>query len=157
MTNSTIDPDMLAIWRRRRQQRRCLHCNKPTPRAALCKTCRQTRRYCPRCEVVWVIPAPRPTPNGRSTEYCFPCANLVRNGPRPTRAVYDEQQRERRHPLLGSIIKRYKSGQTYDTIAAALDIPRGTLTSIIVHARKTGRWPARLVRGRNWRWKGSQA
>lgn len=149
----TVDPDLLAIQRQRRQQGRCLHCGTRTPRAALCAACRETRRYCPRCEVVWELDRPRRTPDGRSSAYCPPCGNITRNGPRPSRQRYLAAQRGADHPLLSEIIRRYRAGESYNTIARALQIPRGTVSSLITHARATGRWPARLARGRGWRWK----
>lgn len=145
---ANIDPDLLSIQRRRRQQRRCLHCGTPTPRAALCGMCRQTRRYCPRCEAVWTATKPRgPWP----TEYCPPCHNVAVNGTREPRDRYLAKQRASTHPKLRQIIKLYRAGATWNAIAAALDIPRGTLTSIIHHAKRTGRWPKGLARGRDWR------
>jgi hypothetical protein len=145
---SAIDQDLLSIQRRRRQQRRCLHCGTPTPRAALCRTCRQTRRYCPRCETVWEANRPRgPWP----TEYCPPCHNVAVNGEREPRERYLAKQRASMHPKLRQIIKLYRAGATYPAIAAALGIPRSALGSIIHHARQTGRWPKHLERGRDWR------
>jgi hypothetical protein len=66
-------------------------------------------------------------------------------------AVYLAQQRARAHPQLRAIIRRYRRGVTLDAIAAELNLARSALRSIIRHARATGRWPAGLARGRDWR------
>jgi len=67
----TIDPDILAIQRQRRQQGRCLACGKHTPRAALCVGCRKTLAYCPTCERLYTRRAALDA--SRATEYCSEC------------------------------------------------------------------------------------
>jgi DNA-directed RNA polymerase specialized sigma24 family protein len=154
----TIDPDILAIRRQRRREKRCLACGVPTPRAALCKVCRRTLRYCPRCEALYATeqPSQRATAEGRSTDYCRPCGNAVRNKRSRTRHVYLTEQHARTHPQLPQIIRLYKQGCSYDQIAQTLGIPRGTLSAIVTHARTTGRWPKKLSRSKGWR-KGATA
>lgn len=144
----TIDPDLLSIRRKRRQEKRCLFCGVPCPRAALCAYCRQTLRYCPRCEALWHIKriSPSDAARGRSTLYCRWCANVQVNGRRLRRPDYLATLRERQHPRLSAIKRLYRQGLTYPQIAAALDMNRGTLGGIIAHARRTGRWPAALRR-----------
>lgn len=143
-----IDPDLLAIRRKRRQARRCVACGRAVPRATLCKTCRSKWRYCPRCEDVYPAEAAsqRSTANGRSSAYCLPCGNAVRNKRGRTREGYLAAVRAAEHPLLPKVRELYRQGLTYVAIADALGIPRGTLRSIVAHARKTGRWPKRLWR-----------
>lgn len=155
----TIDPDILAIRRQRRREKRCLACGVPTPRAALCKVCRQTLRYCPRCEAVYGVEqtSQRSTSGGRTTAYCWPCSNIVRNGERQSWEAYLAEQHARTHPQLPQIIRLYKQGCSYDQIAQTLGIPRGTLSAIVTHARTTGRWPKKLQRGKGWRPKGASA
>jgi hypothetical protein len=145
-----IDTDLLAIQRKRRQQKRCLACGTPTPRAALCGVCRETLRYCPRCESVYdaLFTSQRSRANGRSTAYCLPCASRVRNYHGRTIGEYLAAQRERKHPQLEKAIRLYKRGLTYVQIADALGMNRGTLRSLVTHARRTGRWPASLKRQR---------
>lgn len=147
------DLDLISIRRKRRQEKRCLACGVPTPRAALCVGCRQSLRYCPRCEDVYPAAnaSQRSDTDGRSTAYCVPCGNAVRNHRGRTRAEYLTEQRAHEHPQLARIKKLYKQGLTYDQIASALDMPRGTLSAVITHARETGRWSARLSRGKGWR------
>lgn len=142
------DPDLFAIRRKRLQERRCLACNIKVPRAALCKTCRATLRYCPRCEAVYpaAVASQRSTAGGRTTAYCVPCGNAVRNKRGRTRAQYLAALRGAEHPLLPKTRKLYRQGLTYVAIADTLGIPRGTLRSIVAHARKTGRWPKNLQR-----------
>ena len=143
-----IDTDLLAICRKRRQQGRCVACGVAVPRAALCKTCRATLRYCPRCEAVYPAEetSQRSTVNGRATAYCLPCGNAVRNKRGRTRAQYLATLRAAEHPLLPRIRKLYRQGLTYVAIADTLGIPRGTLRAIVAYARKTGRWPKGLQR-----------
>jgi hypothetical protein len=150
---NTLDPDIRAIQRKRRQEKRCLACGVPTPRSALCKVCRQTLRYCPRCECVHSLSetSQRETKEGRSTSYCLPCSNIVRNGQRQSWQVYLAEQHARKHPQLSQIIRLYKQGLTYEQIADALDMNRGTLRAVIAHARATNRWPKKLTRGKSWR------
>lgn len=150
---TTLDPDLVAIRRKRRQEKRCVSCGTPTPRAALCKACRQTLRYCPRCEVVYPADrtSQRSTANGRSSAYCLSCSNIVRNGQRRSWQSYLAEQQARMHPLLPKMIRLYKQGLTYEHIADALGMKHGTLRAIIAHARATGRWPKKLARGKGWR------
>lgn len=156
---TAIDPDILSIQRKRRQQRRCVACGVPTPRAALCVACRQTLRYCPRCECVHLLgeTSQRETKQGRSTSYCLPCGNAVRNGRKQTRQGYLAEQQARTHPQLPQMIKLYKRGLTYTQIADELGMNHGTLRAVIAHARQTDRWPKRLSRGKGWRAKGARA
>jgi len=139
------DPDLLAIRRKRRQEKRCLACGVPVPRAALCKMCRQTLRYCPRCEDVYAIPATE-TPDGRATLYCPPCRNVATNGVRQPRDVYLASVRASQHPKLKQIIRLYRDGLSLSQIGRHLGKPTPTVASIIRHARRTGRWPRTLRR-----------
>lgn len=146
-----IDPDVLAIWRKRRQEKRCLNCGARTPRAALCARCRQTLRYCPRCEVVYDVSRAsqkKRTGDGRSTCYCLPCSNRIRNGShkRQTRDAYLSERQKH----LQTIIRLYRSGMTYDDMARAAGISRGALSAFISYARKAGRWPEKLQRRRSY-------
>lgn len=145
----TTDPDLRAIRRRRRQEGRCVTCGLRTPRAALCASCRTTRRWCPRCEVVWDYAGPCGR-DGESAVYCPPCkrAEDVRRRPRQTRAEYLASHE---HPQLRAIIRLYRRGLTLDTIAAELGMGASALRAAIHHARATGRWPKGLKRGRSWR------
>ena len=142
------DPDLIAIRRKRRQEKRCVACGTPVPRAALCKPCRQTLRYCPECAAVYPADqaSQRATSGGQSSIYCLPCSSVARNGPRQPRADYLAAMRDRQHPQLPKIKKLYKQGLTYPAIAAAVDMPHGTLSATSAHARKTGRWPKTLRR-----------
>jgi hypothetical protein len=144
------DPDLLAIRRRRRQDGRCVQCGAPTPRAALCKACRQTLRYCPGCSAIYPAEqaSARITSGGQSAIYCLPCSNVVRNGVRQRRADYLATMRATQHPQLGRIKRLYKQGLTYPQIAERIGMNRGTLSATIAHARKTGRWPNTLRRMR---------
>lgn len=144
----SLDPDLLAIRRKRRQQKRCVNCGTPTPRAALCKPCRATLRFCPGCSAIYPAEhaSQRATAGGQSAIYCLPCSNVLRNGPRQRRADYLTQTRAHEHPQLRQIKRLYKQGLTYPAIAAALGMNRGTLSATIRHARKTGRWPNALRR-----------
>lgn len=146
---ATIDPDVLAIWRRRRQEKRCLNCGARTPRAALCARCRQTLRYCPRCEAVY--DASRASQkkyvgDGRATSYCLPCSNRIRNNSmgRQTREAYLAGRQKH----LQTIIRLYRSGMTYGEMARVTGRSRGALASLISYARKAGRWPTTLQRRR---------
>lgn len=149
----TPDPDLLAIRRKRRQGKRCLACGVPTPRAALCAACRVTLRYCPRCEDVYPLAraSQRETRQGRSSAYCLPCGNVVRNGDRQPLAQYRDAQQARMHPQLRQMIRLYKQGLTHDQIADTLGMNRGTFRAILAHARATNRWPKALKRGKGWR------
>lgn len=148
-----LDADLLAIRRKRRQQKRCVACGASVPRAALCKVCRATLRYCPRCEAVYPLAetSQRDMSNGRSTAYCLPCGNVVRNKRGRPLAQYLAEQRQRTHPKLPAIIKLYRRGVRIRQIADELDINRNTLRALIDHARRTGRWPKHLSRGKGWR------
>lgn len=148
-----LDTDLLAIRRKRRREKRCLACGEKTPRAALCKACRATLRYCPRCEAVYPRggASQRDASGGRTTAYCLPCGNAVRNKRGRDWAAYLAEQRSREHPKLPQIKKLYKAGLTYPQIAGELGMNCGTLRAVIGHARKTGRWSTRLVRGKGWR------
>lgn len=143
-----VDPDLLAIGRKRRQEKRCIACGVPTPRAALCASCRQTLRYCPRCEVLWPVGhvTDYDAARGRATRYCPACFNREVNGRRQERAVYLAEMRERQHPQLRAIKRLYRQGLSYRQIADALGMNRGTLGGIIAHARRTGRWSKTLRR-----------
>lgn len=153
MPTRTFDTDLLAIRRKRRQEKRCLACGVSTPRAALCMACRQTLRYCPRCEQLHSLAetSQRSADSGRSTSYCLPCGNTVRNKRGRDWAAYLAEQRQQQHPKLPQIKRLYKQGLTYEQIADTLQMNRGTLRAVIAHARKTGRWPKQLTRGRGWR------
>lgn len=140
------DSDLIQIQRKRRQQGRCIQCGQPTPRAALCKACRQALRYCPRCEAIYPASAASQRDTGRSTSYCLPCSNLVRNGERVPRAMWRVQTAARAHPKLARIQRLYRNGLTYPQIAAAVGLSTGGLSALIAHARRTGRWPRRLRR-----------
>lgn len=143
-----IDPDLLAIRRKRRQTKRCVNCGISTPRAALCKACRQTLRYCPGCDAIYPAEqaSARVTSGGQSAIYCLPCSNLVRNGARQPRQTYLATMRAQQHPQLRRIKRLYKQGLSYPQIASAVGMNRGTLSATIAHARKTGRWPSTLRR-----------
>lgn len=148
-----LDPDILSIQRKRRREKRCLQCGVSTPRAALCVICRQTLRYCPRCEVVYdaAHTSQRSTAGGRTTAYCLPCSSIVRNGVRQSWSAYLAEQQTRMHPKLPQMIKLYKRGLSYDAIADAVGMKRGTVRAAIAHARATNRWPQKLTRGKGWR------
>jgi len=148
-----LDTDLLSIRRKRRREKRCLACGAPTPRAALCKACRATLRYCPRCEVIHPLAetSQRSAALGRSTSYCVPCGNKVRNKRDRDWQTYLAEQRQKSHPKLPQIKRLYKQGLTYEQIADALKMNCGTLRALIAHARKTGRWPKTLTRGKGWR------
>jgi hypothetical protein len=143
-----IDPDLIAIRRKRRQERRCVQCGTPTPRAALCKACRQTLRYCPECAAIYPAKhaSARVTAQGQSAIYCLPCSNVLRNGKRQRRADYLTLMHAREHPQLRHIKRLYRQGLSYGAIASALKMSCGTLSATIAHARKTGRWPNALRR-----------
>lgn len=128
-------------------------CGRPYGRATLCPACAVTLRYCPSCEAVYPrAESHRAKPDrGRTSEYCRPCGNLRRNGPRTPRAVYLAATKARQHAQLRAIIRAYRAGATYAQIAATLAMPEGTLRSIIHYARVTGRWPKTLRRGKDWR------
>lgn len=147
---TTHDPDLLVIRRKRRQEKRCINCGVPVPRAALCKACRQTLRYCPGCSAIYPAEqaSARITSGGQSAIYCLPCSNTVRNGVRQPRADYLATMRAHQPPQLGRIKRLYKQGLSYPQIASAVGMNRGTLSAVIAHARKTGRWPNALRRVR---------
>lgn len=143
------DPDLLQIRRKRRQQGRCVACGLKVPRAALCEACRATRRWCPRCQDLVPLTQSSDKSPARASAYCLPCRNVVVNGVRVPRAEYLATPRE--HPKLKAIIRLYRKGLTIPQIAAALAMNDGTLRSDIHYARKTGRWPKNLARGKDWR------
>jgi hypothetical protein len=145
------DPDLLAIRRKRRQQGRCVVCGLRMPRAALCTVCRQAWRWCVRCGDIVPIEQSSDKAPSRSSAYCLPCRNVVVNGPRVPRAEYLAATRTRSHPKLKTIIRLYRKGLTLPQIAAALAMNEHTLKAIIFYARKTGRWPKNLTRGKDWR------
>lgn len=144
----TIDPDILAITRRRRQEARCVACGRAVGRrAVVCKGCAVAWRYCPMCEAVYDAALVRGRSlGGRTSMYCPPCHNVACNGPRRSRAMYLATIQGQQHPQLKQIMRLYRQGLPYREMAAALGMPLGTLGSIIVHARKTGRWPKTLRR-----------
>lgn len=140
------DPDILAIARKRRQEGRCVACGRASGRrAVLCRLCAEAWRYCPRCEAVYDAALVAGRDHGGYTSlYCPPCHNIMCNGPRQSRAAYLAQDRQ--HPRLKEIVRLYRKGLPYHEMAAALGMPLGTLSSIIVYARQTGRWPKGLKR-----------
>lgn len=143
-----IDPDLRAIQRKRRQDGRCLLCARKTPRAALCKACRVDWRYCPRCERVHPLAESfqRTDDAGRSTSYCLPCGNIVRNGPRRTRAQYQADSQRQRNARIRRALALYRKGLSYREMAERLGLTRGMLSGLISYARQVGEWPAELQR-----------
>lgn len=143
----TIDPDILAIRRRRRQQGRCVACGKHAGIAVLCAGCRTTLVYCPRCEELRARP-----PGARhtcSSLYCPPC-NTQRSreyhGWHGTVAEYQERRRARRRELLPHVIRRYRAGENLSATARALGLTREEIDHMISQARTRGEWPAELRR-----------
>lgn len=67
----TVDPDIRAIRRQRRQEGRCMACGERTPHAALCVSCRATLAYCPACEALYARRVRFAA--DRATEYCADC------------------------------------------------------------------------------------
>lgn len=151
---TTADHDILAIQRRRRQERRCVACGADSPRDTLCATCRRTLRYCPRCERI--VPKEqahnghsRPT---RSSVWCQEC-HKTRRRRQPDRdwPAYLAEQAAQQHTHLRAIVRLYRKGLTLDAIGARLSMPAGTVRSVIAAARRTGRWPQGLSRTKGWR------
>jgi hypothetical protein len=145
-----IDPDLLAIRRRRRQAGRCVRCGATAGRAALCKACGADWRYCPKCENVYGLAAvrSRSAVEGRTTAYCTPCSRLIR---RHSIRSWDERTaaaERRRRELLKKVIPLYKKGMTFREIAARLGMTTGSLSGWIGYARRRGEWPAGLTRKR---------
>lgn len=146
----THDPDLLAIQRKRRQDGRCLKCTTRAPRAALCAACRAEWRYCPRCERVHRLDesyAPS-SAGGRSTAYCRPCGNIVRNGPQCSRAERLAADRARVLARVAKVLPLYRRGVPMREIAAKLQMSSGALSGLISHARTHGLWPDDLRRRR---------
>lgn len=143
-----IDEDLRAIVRKRRTQSRCAKCGARAGKATLCGRCAPDWRYCPSCEQVFAIALASASERSpaRPSAYCPPCGRLVRNGPREPRESYVARMRAKEHPLLPTIRRHYRRGLSYRAIAVELGIPKGTLCSIVAHARKTGRWPSSLHR-----------
>jgi hypothetical protein len=146
----THDPDLLAIQRKRRREKRCLSCGTPTPRASLCKTCREKWCYCPRCEAVYpeANASARTRALGRCAIYCLPCSNTMRReaAGRRTWATYLAERQAQQHPQLRNVIRLYRAGWTHDAIAPAVGLSRGGLASLIWRARQRGQWPEKLRR-----------
>lgn len=129
----------------------------------MCRTCRDLGwRYCPTCEQP--IPLAETSAPGYAGRFasvqCKSCNILRQREIRPARyrregriprAVYRAQQREHQHPLLPKVIAHYRDHKTFDEIAAALGMTPGFVRSLIAHARRTGRWPKQLRRGKGWR------
>lgn len=143
-----IDADLVAIRRQRRRQARCAKCGARSGLRALCERCAADWRYCARCAAI--VPLADVAPSARRlqqpTDYCRPCGRLMRNGAREPRPAYIARMQAGQHAKLDQIKRLYRRGLTYNAIAEALNIPRGTLGSIVAHARKTGRWPKNLRR-----------
>lgn len=148
-----IDPDLLAIQRRRLTARQCARCGAFTGRATLCSRCAESWRYCPRCERVYPRErcAKRAYPN--ASFYCRDCHRDIQRKRRGCVPLDVHQARVRTgcNPRLPAVIRLYRRGLTINAIAAALHIPHGTVGSIIMYARRTGRWPKNLTRGRGRR------
>lgn len=139
-----VDPDTRAIYRRRRQDGRCVACALRTPRATLCPLCRVRLCWCPRCETLWESSRPQK----KASTWCPSCHREVRrqrDGDLP-RSTYLTRCKKQAHPLLSKVIALYRTGLKIPQIAEALHIKHGTLRAIISHARKTGRWPKGLQR-----------
>lgn len=138
------DPDLLAVQRKRRQEGRCLRCNKPAPRATLCRSCRAVYRYCPMCESVFEkLPHHR---REQSSEYCWPCQKKKAQRGHMPREEWVALQRAKKHTLLNKIIKHYRDGLSLEEIGVKCGRGTSTIGSIIRHARDAGHWPAKLKR-----------
>lgn len=140
-----MDPDILAIQRKRRQQGRCIRCGIKTPRAMLCLECRKEWRYCPRCENVY--PVGKTTPDDISY-ICVDCKRVHerrRNGSVPIEE-YHAMRRAKADKRLHPVIRRYRRGESYKEIAGSLGISIGRLSAMIRTARRYGRWPEELRR-----------
>lgn len=142
----TIDPDILAIRRRRRQEGRCVACGVRSGRAALCDVCRATLAYCAACGATY--PRRPGLAVWCTSDYCTPCKVQYQREARGgvTCAEHSARLVARRQALLRQVIRLYRAGATYDAIATALDIPRSTLASVMTFARRRGEWPAGLRR-----------
>lgn len=150
----TIDPDILQIRRKRRQEGDCLKCGVSIVRRngrppVLCDRCIAAWAYCPNCEVLFER---RPALNPRhATEYCPECNMLnkrISAGKRPYDRYLEDIQ-ARRHEMLPDIIRRYKRGQNMTEAAIALGITRTQIDTLIRDARVRGEWPDELRR-RRW-------
>lgn len=147
----THDPDILAIQRKRRQEGHCIPCGRPVecPNGrppVLCEGCREKLAYCPNCERLF---ARRKNMNPRhATEYCAACNTLNKRttaGKRP-RAQYITDIQAKRHALLPTLIKYYRSGENLTMVAPALGLTRPQIDRIIRDARARGEWPDELRR-----------
>jgi len=145
-----IDPDILAIQRKRRQKGLCVSCGRLERKngrpAALCARCRTTLAYCPSCEALYA----RPTylRAGHSSAFCRRCKMLYKREMEGKRSldVYLAERRVKRHAVLPELIRLYKHGQTRAQIAVALGLSKDRIDTLISNARRQGEWPKELRR-----------
>lgn len=147
-----IDPDLLAIQHKRRQQGRCLRCGAPIRRQSrggqppvLCAVCMATHRVCYVCERVLPIACMigERTTAHHSVRRCRECGRAINRAWRQRNA---RPRRHTPHAQLDRIIELYRAGMEMDAIAAALAMTPTALRGIIHYARKCGDWPRELYR-----------
>lgn len=157
------DSDLLAIQRKRMQERRCVKCGAAEPRinerlSIICRTCFDAGwRYCHACETIKPVTACtiRRTPGPRASVRCKAC-DVAQCTERRRRVEVDYATRRARERAqvdarLQEIVKLYRAGLTIREIAETLGDPYGTVMHTIHCAREDGRWPKKLKRGRGWR------
>src|SRR5689334_5981365 len=114
-----IDPDVLAITRKRRQQGRCVACGTPSGRCAFCAACEPRFNWCPCCETF------RERTRKETSSYCPTCDTARRPG-HTTRPHYLAAERAKRHPKLFTILRLYRNQLPYTQIAATLQMKPNT-------------------------------
>lgn len=142
----SVDPDILAIQRKRRQEGRCIACGVTSSPDTLCAEHRKTLAYCPVCETLYTR---RPgTPPRDSSAYCTSClsAQSRQRHTGRTRTEWRSDIGRRRRQLLPEIIKHYKRKEPIPVIATALGLTSKQLDKLIQAARRYGEWPNGLQR-----------
>lgn len=139
----SVDPDILAIRRKRRQEGKCAACGARSGRLALCDTHRATLAYCPDCADIYQRRAS--FPSTCATQRCPKCSTAVSRRKRGgrTRAQYLATTQAR---LIPEIMARYRKGEPLDKTARAVGLTRIQIDHLISYARKSGKWPKGLRR-----------
>lgn len=146
----TTDADILAIRRRRHREGRCIACGAAVARGPgcprlLCPAHAERHSCCPCClDIRPRVPSLAP---GRTSDRCPACHQALRKGrqARTPRAVLIQHRADARARLLRQIIARYRRGESYAEIAAALKLRRDQLLGRIRNARRSGEWPRGLT------------